>query len=123
MIQGEGRRIKTPVVLLLGVALLCGLVGLGVGPASTAKSAEAGMNPKEAFAPYYVLEPVEVTPSVPPYPLPLDPESIVNFARINSVFRLSPEQVRLLSQNGFVVIPYRTCDDIVAGAVKKSEIV
>lgn len=107
------RALTTMGKLLLAAVLLYGLVGIGVGLTSLADVPQVGTNPEDAFTSYYVLEPVQATPSVPPYSLPLDLAEIVNFDKIDLAFRLSMEQKSFLNQNGFVVIPHGSCDDIV----------
>ena len=50
-------------------------------------------------------EELEVTPSVPAYPLPLDITNINNFQNFSEKIKLSSEALSLLKKNGFVVIP------------------
>ncbi len=90
---------------LLGVVLILGLVGLAAG------GEEA--NPKEGFAAYYLAEHVQVSPSVPGYTLPLTLGEIGNLDTVDALFRLNTDQKELLGRNGFTVIPYLGCDDIV----------
>ncbi|MBA7497932.1 hypothetical protein ES704_00666 [subsurface metagenome] len=52
-----------------------------------------------------LLEELEVTPSVPAYPLPLSIAKIDNYKNFSEKIKLSPEALSLLKNNGFVVIP------------------
>jgi len=52
-----------------------------------------------------LLEELEVTPSVPAYPLPLNITNITNFQNFSEKIKLSPEALSLLKKNGFAVIP------------------
>jgi len=73
----------------------------------------AGQGPKVALASFYEPENVFLEPSVPPYTLPLDMATVVNFSRINSNFGLTENQVEVLKRNGFVVVPWGSYDDVV----------
>ncbi|MCJ7656374.1 MAG: DUF3160 domain-containing protein, partial [Candidatus Atribacteria bacterium] len=50
-------------------------------------------------------EELEVTPSVPAYPLPLNMTNIHNFQNFSEKINLSSEALSLFKKNGFVVIP------------------
>ena len=52
-----------------------------------------------------LLKELEVTPSVPAYPLPLSTTKIINYKNFLEKIQLSPEALSLLKNNGFVVIP------------------
>jgi hypothetical protein len=52
-----------------------------------------------------LLEELEITPSVPAYPLPLSTAKIANYKNFSEKIQLSPEALSLLKNNGFVVIP------------------
>ncbi len=52
-----------------------------------------------------LLEELEVAPSVPAYPLPLNITNINNFQNFSEKIILSSEALSLLKKNGFVVIP------------------
>jgi len=52
-----------------------------------------------------LLEELEVTPSVPAYPLPLSIVKIANYQNFSEKIQLSPKALSLLKNNGFVVIP------------------
>jgi len=73
----------------------------------------AGQGPKVALASFYEPENVFLEPSVPPYTLPLDMATVVNFSMINSKFGLTEHQIEVLKGNGFVVVPWRSYDDMV----------
>ena len=51
-----------------------------------------------------LLEELEVTPSVPAYPLPLNIANITNFQNFSEKIKLSSKALSLLKKNGFVVI-------------------
>lgn len=48
---------------------------------------------------------LEIIPSIPAYPLPLNMTKINNFQNFSEKIQLSPEALTLLQKNGFVVIP------------------
>jgi hypothetical protein len=73
----------------------------------------AGNGPKIALASFYEPENVSIEPSVTPYSLPLDLNSVVNFSGINSSFGLTERQIDALKRNGFVVVPWGSYDDVV----------
>lgn len=73
----------------------------------------AGEGPKVALASFYEPENVFIEPNVPPYDIPLDLTTVVNFDRINSEFTLTESQIEVLRRNGFVVVPWRSYDDMV----------
>jgi len=105
--------------LLTSFLLLGTFVASGCAPASTSSkftipSVSGGevSNPKLAMAIYYETDELSISPNSPCYILPLDLEGITNFGEIESGFRLTEKQKRLLEQNGFVVIPWQG-DDIV----------
>jgi len=52
-----------------------------------------------------LLEELEITPSVPAYPLPLSTAKIANYQNFSEKIHLSPKALSLLKNNGFVVIP------------------
>ncbi|MBA7523599.1 hypothetical protein ES705_15726 [subsurface metagenome] len=52
-----------------------------------------------------LLEELEITPSVPAYPLPLSSAKIANYQNFSDKIQLSPKALSLLKNNGFVVIP------------------
>ncbi len=97
---------------VLGAVLLSVVIVASIGVITEASS--LGATPKETLIQYYTPEPVDVTPSVRPYSLPLSREDIANFNRVISVIQLSFKQEALLKQNGFVAIPWGDTDDIVA---------
>ena len=57
-----------------------------------------------SFAQYYSPEPLEASPQVPQYQLPLKASEISNFQSFSSKIRLSDDALELLERNGFVVI-------------------
>jgi len=69
-------------------------------------------NPKLAMAIFYETDELSIFPNSPCYILPLDLEETTNFGEIESGFRLTENQKRLIKENGFVVIPWHG-DDIV----------
>jgi len=52
-----------------------------------------------------LLEELEVTPSIPAYPLPLSSAKIANYQNFSEKIQLSPKALSLLKNNGFVIIP------------------
>ncbi len=55
------------------------------------------------FSGLYHVDPVEYTPRVPPYNLPMRQSEVKNFETINGRLSLSPETLQLIKQNGFAV--------------------
>ena len=108
------------IVRLLTSFLLVGtFVASGCAPGMTSSSftipsVSGGevSNPKLAMAICYETAELSISPNSPCYILPLDLEEITNSGEIESGFRLTENQKRLLKENGFVVIPWHG-DDIV----------
>ena len=108
------------IVRLLTSFLLVGtFVASGCAPGMTSSSftipsVSAGevSNPKLAMAIFYETDELSISPNSPCYILPLDLEETTNFGEIESGFRLTENQKRLMKENGFVVIPWHG-DDIV----------
>ncbi len=68
------------------------------------------------FIKYYSLQPIDITPDVPQYNLPLSTDQISNYNSFSSQIPLSNNALNLLQKNGFVVIdnPFnRKQEDIV----------
>jgi hypothetical protein len=61
---------------------------------------------------FYETDELSISPNSPCYILPLDLEETTNFGEIESGFRLTENQKRLMKENGFAVIPWHG-DDIV----------
>lgn len=53
----------------------------------------------------FLIEKMEITPSIPAYPLPLSITNITNYQIFSEKIKLSLEALTLLKKNGFVVIP------------------
>jgi len=53
----------------------------------------------------FLIEKMEITPSIPVYPLPLSITNITNYQNFSEKIKLSLEALTLLKKNGFVVIP------------------
>jgi len=108
------------IVRLLTSFLLVGtFVASGCAPGMTSSSftipsVSGGevSNPKLAMAIFYETDELSIFPNSPCYILPLDLEETTNFGEIESGFRLTENQKRLIKENGFVVIPWHG-DDIV----------
>jgi len=108
------------IVRLLTSFLLVGtFVASGCAPGMTSSSftipsVSGGQvsNPKLALAVFYETDELSISPNSPCYILPLDLEETTNFGEIESGFRLTENQKRLMKENGFVVIPWHG-DDIV----------
>lgn len=73
---------------------------------------EGAGNPRLALAAFYSLQSPTPTPKLQSYSLPLDLATASNTPTIESTFSLTAGQKALLSDNGFVVIPWRG-DDMV----------
>ena len=82
-------------------------------PPLTTPPASGLSNPKVAMASAYEPTQVSFTPQSPPYSLPLDLNQTANSSQIVAEFGLSSGQETLLTENGFVVLPWNG-DDIVA---------
>lgn len=109
MIWYEMRNEIKLLALLIGIAVAAATVVWMLpaqepppGPAPS-EPIFAGQGPKVALASFYEPENVVIKPSVPPYTLPLDLATVVNFSRINPKFGLTENQVEVLKRNGFVV--------------------
>jgi len=100
--------------LLVGTFLASGCTPGTTSSKFTIPSVSGGevSNPKLAMAILYETAELSISPDSPCYILPLDLEGITNYGEIESGFRLTENQKRLLEENGFVVIP-RHGDDIV----------
>lgn len=59
---------------------------------------------KQSFINHYSLNPLNVTLQVPQYELPLKTEEITNFNNFSTKIPLDEDALRLLEENGFVVI-------------------
>ena len=73
---------------------------------------ESGQTPALTLSRYYVEHEASVEPNAPGYTLPLDLETVENYAAMDSVFGLG-SVTPLLEQNGFAVIEYYDYNDIV----------
>ena len=69
-------------------------------------------NPKYSFASLYNIEGFSIKANAPQYKLPLLLDEIENGNKVVSILGLSKEQLNLLQENGFVVIPFGG-DDII----------
>ena len=99
------------------IKLLALLVGIAVVAASVVwmlpvqeqptplENIFAEQGPKVVLASFYEPENVFIEPSVPPYTLPLDSASVVNFDKVTSKFGLTEQQIETMKKNGFVVAP------------------
>ncbi len=67
---------------------------------------------RTSFADFYEPPLVTVAPAVPPYPLPLDPTALPNWAAVNRYFDLTRIQ-SLIAKNGFGVLISSSGEDIV----------
>ena len=69
-------------------------------------------NPKLTLASLYKAESITIAPNAASYTLPLTPDAIKNLEKIESELCLDDNQLALLAQSGFVVIPWHG-DDMV----------
>ncbi|MCS7306419.1 MAG: hypothetical protein NZ602_15085 [Thermoguttaceae bacterium] len=102
----------TYVFLLTGMAQLVNPLGSVTGRPGELLAAESHSAPQKQveklagqFSQYYQPISVQVKPSVPPYPLPVDISKVTNAEDVFKKLRLSEEAIRRLRQNGFVVVP------------------
>ncbi len=89
-----------------GVAtLLVDYAGQGLGPAwgATAGPPTSDLPPRPGFGPYYEPYEPNIVPNAPGYTLPLDIDTITNFAQIDAIVDLDGV-TDLIRQNGFAVI-------------------
>jgi len=100
------------IALLVGAGIISATVWTLYKPPSLGPI-HVGLGAKSAFAQFYEPEKVSVEPNVPPYSLPLDLTTVLNFDQINSRLRLTENQVEVLRANGFVVVPLGRENDIV----------
>jgi len=117
-------RFLTHVFVLAGMVQLLNSGGAVVGSPGELLAAQTDSAPKKhvedlagKFGQYYKPVAVDVKPSVPPYPLPIDIRKAANWDKVSEMMKLGPA-TRKLRQNGFVVVPISTIrgvprDDIV----------
>ena len=102
---------KLVIAVVLVVAVLFAGCGGGQSTPSgnlTVPSVAAGdvSNPKLAMAAAYYLEGFSVDMDTPAYSLPLSLNKVANAGQLDSYFELTEGQRQLLSENGFVVLPW-----------------
>ena len=68
---------------------------------------------RERFYSYSEPVALDLTPGIPPYPLPLTLALVSNYSDVSSKLHLSPRAGELLRKNGFTVVDYGRVDDIV----------
>lgn len=90
--------------MVKGIALIAACPALAVAGAEELA--------RSSFADYYQAPAVSVAPSVPQYPLPLDPAGISNWEPLSRSFDLSRIQP-LIVKNGFAVLGARAGEDII----------
>ncbi len=70
-------------------------------------------DPDYKLASFYKEQSISINATSPQITLPLTISEIERYETIDSVFKLSSKQQQLLSENGFVVIPYQNNDDLI----------
>jgi len=102
----------TRVVVVAGLVQLANDAGIVSGRAGEALAAEGAAAPKKhvadltgKFGQFYQPVPVDVTPSIPAYALPLQPSKVANWADATRKLGLNADALAKLKANGFVVVP------------------
>jgi hypothetical protein len=112
----RGKTWLKPLVVFVGVSLVVAAVWVLFPLPSevvVVENVTLGENPKTRFASFYERENISLVSSSPQYSLPLDLESVANYAQMGSWLGLSDAQVSALSENGFVVVPFGQENDVV----------
>ena len=76
-------------------------------------SASSMNNPDYALAAYYKERDISINASTEIITLPINRNQIEQFMTVNNLFELTEDQIALLEENGFVVIPFLENDDII----------
>jgi hypothetical protein len=86
---------------IVGIVFFCGCIQEPLKQ----KEAPSGLEPEKlSFVEHYSLAPLNLTLAVSPYDLPLKTEAIYNFVEFHTKIPLDEDALRLLEENGFVVI-------------------
>lgn len=76
-------------------------------------SASSMNDPDYKLASYYKERTISINASSVVITLPINSDQIDQFTTVNNLFDLSDDQITLLEENGFVVIPFLENDDII----------